>query len=132
MYQEALLWWVSNDGKIRGPAGKEGVVCPITRQDIALFSAMVLQDVEAHHDKTYTLTGSEDLTMTQIAEIIGDVTSKSVEYIDETDQEARESRAGDKAPEWLLNGEFTCTNDFPRERRLNDITLQHGSLRIQR
>jgi NAD(P)H dehydrogenase (quinone) len=104
LYQDVMIPFVLEDGSIRGPAGK-GKLCPIARQDIAHFSSKILEDAGAHKDKTYTLTGPEDLGLEEIASTIGRLQDRKVQYIDETDQEARESRASYNAPEWLLDGE---------------------------
>ena len=57
---------VGPDDVIRGPAG-DGKVPLVAQDDIADVAAVVLADPGAHVDATYTMTGPEALTLTEVA-----------------------------------------------------------------
>jgi uncharacterized protein YbjT (DUF2867 family) len=62
----------------------------------------VLADPSAHAGAAYDLTGPEALTFTEIAATISAATGRDVTYLDETIEEARESRASYGAPDWQM------------------------------
>ena len=99
LYLDVLPLWLGEDGVIRGPAG-DGAVSAVSRDDIAASAAGVLVDPGAHVGSTYDLTGPEDLTMAQAADIIGRVQGREVSFHDETIEEAYESRRRWPAPDW--------------------------------
>ncbi|GAA3197522.1 hypothetical protein GCM10020255_100390 [Rhodococcus baikonurensis] len=63
----------------------------------------VLQDLDSHVGQTYNLTGREALTLSEAASIITEVTGKRTTYVEETLEEAYESRASYNAPAWELD-----------------------------
>ncbi len=87
---------------IRGPAG-DGLVGAVARSDIAAVAVSVLQDLDSHVGQTYNLTGREALTLSEAASIITEVTGKRTTYVEETLEEAYESRASYNAPAWELD-----------------------------
>ncbi|MGG5171709.1 SDR family oxidoreductase [Pseudarthrobacter sp. J1738] len=90
------------DGVIRGPAGS-GTVAAVTRADVAEVAAVVLQNPSQHRNRTYSLTGPEELTLGEVAEILSAETGQQVRYHNETVDEAYESRASYSAPPWQLD-----------------------------
>jgi NAD(P)H dehydrogenase (quinone) len=99
-----MIHFVLEDNTIRGPAGK-GKTSPVARNDLSAVAATVLADPFAHENKTYTLTGPEEYDLGQIAAMISEHQNKKVAYIDETMEEAKISRSGSGAEDWLIDGE---------------------------
>jgi len=87
---------------MRGPAG-EGCVAIVARADVARTVSRVLENPEAHANQTYTLTGPEALTLTQVAAVITDVTGTPTTFYNETLDEAYASRASYNAPDWQVD-----------------------------
>jgi NAD(P)H dehydrogenase (quinone) len=101
-YIDVLPELVGEDDVLRGPAG-DGRLAAVTRADVARVAATVLKDPAAHANATYTLTGPEALTFTEVTQIISEVSGRSVTYHDETVEEAYASRRRWKAPQWLYD-----------------------------
>ncbi|GAB3254367.1 SDR family oxidoreductase [Kineosporia babensis] len=101
LYADFLPGLAGEDGVIRGPAGA-GRVAAVAQDDIAEVALAVLRDPAAHAGRTWDLTGPEALSLSEVAETITEVTGRSVHYLNETLDEARASRAGYGAPDWLL------------------------------
>ena len=99
MYIDVLPEIVGEDDVLRGPAG-DGRLAAVTRADVARVAAAVLREPTAHADATYTLTGPEALTLNEIADIIAEVSGRSVSYHNETVEEAYASRRKWDAPQW--------------------------------
>ncbi|WP_375385493.1 SDR family oxidoreductase [uncultured Microbacterium sp.] len=99
LYLDFLPALVGEDGVIRGPAGT-GRVAAVARDDIARVAARVLLDPAAHDGATYTLTGSEALTLDEVAGVVARETGRPVTFYDETIDEAYASRAKWNAPDW--------------------------------
>ena len=125
MYIDVLPEFVGEDDVLRGPAG-DGRLAAVTRADVARVAAAVLKDPAAHTDATYTLTGPEALTLTEVTQIISEVSGRSVTYHDETVEEAYASRRRRwKAPQWqydawvstytaIAAGDLACVTDDVR------------------
>lgn len=88
------------DGAIRGPAGN-GRVAWVAQDDLADVVAAVLASPVPHIGRTYNATGPEALTVAETAAILG------VEYVNETLEEARESRKKYAVSDWELEGWVT-------------------------
>lgn len=99
LYQDVLPTFVQPDGVIRGPAG-EGSFAPVARTDIARTAVRILLSPEQHRNRTYTLTGPEELTMDDVARILTEVTGGHIGYEDETYEEAMASRMRGQAARW--------------------------------
>jgi NAD(P)H dehydrogenase (quinone) len=102
LYADFFGAMVGDDGVIRGPAN-DGRVAAVAQDDIADVAAAVLQQPEAHRGATYNLTGPEALTLSEVADIITEVTGRSVSFYDETLDEAYASRAVYGAPDWQVD-----------------------------
>ncbi|UKA66685.1 SDR family oxidoreductase [Arthrobacter sp. FW306-05-C] len=101
-YLDFLPLMTGDDGVIRGPAG-DGVFSGVAREDIARSAHAVLRDPAIHKGMTYNLTGPEELSMAQAAEILSAGTGRTVRYQPETVEEAYASRASYGAPQWQLD-----------------------------
>jgi uncharacterized protein YbjT (DUF2867 family) len=99
MYMDFLPLFVA-EGVIRGPAGS-GRFAPVARDDLADAAEGVLLAGGEHDGHSYDLTGPEALSMAEVAGRLG------VEYVEETLEEARRSRAPTGAPDWEIEGWVT-------------------------
>ena len=105
IYLDYLPFFAGADGVIRGPAG-DGRVAAVARDDIAACAVAALLDPQ-HEGRAYELTGGVALTMPEAAEIIGRHAGREVTFVDETLEEARESRRPSGAPDWEIEGWVT-------------------------
>jgi NAD(P)H dehydrogenase (quinone) len=105
IYLDFVPFFAGADGVIRGPAD-DGRVAPVARDDVADVAVETLLSDE-HAGAAYGLTGPEAITMTEAAEIITRETGREVTFVDETLEEARESRRPSGAPEWEIEGWVT-------------------------
>ncbi|MFM6851636.1 MAG: SDR family oxidoreductase [Terrabacter sp.] len=102
LYLEFVDQMVGDDGVIRGPGG-EGWAAVVAHEDIAPVATAVLLDPSAHAGRTYSLTGPEALTFTEMAAVVSEVTGREVSFHDETVEEAYASRAVYGAPDWQVD-----------------------------
>ncbi|QYJ03793.1 NAD(P)H-binding protein [Nocardioides panacisoli] len=103
-YADILPLFADTEGVLRGPAG-EGRVAAVARADVADVAAAVLRDPAAHAGATYTLTGPEALTLTEVADRAGAVLGRPLRYLEETVEEAYASRRAGwpDTPDWQLD-----------------------------
>lgn len=101
-YTEVFRFFADDDGVIRGPAG-DGRVAAVSQRDVAAVAAHVLADPDRHAGATYDLTGPEALSLTEIADVLTDVTARPHRYEEETVDQARASRAPYGAPDWQVD-----------------------------
>jgi uncharacterized protein YbjT (DUF2867 family) len=93
---------VGEDGVIRGPAG-DGRAGMVARADVARSAAAVLQDPDRHATATYTLTGPEAMTLSDVAAELSRALGREVRFHDETIEEAYASRQKYGAPRWQVD-----------------------------
>ena len=105
IYLDFVPFLAGADGVIRGPAG-DGRVAAVARDDIADVALAALLSDE-HAGAAYELSGGEAFTMTEAAEIITRETGRDVRFVNETLEEARESRRPSGAPDWEIEGWVT-------------------------
>ena len=85
--------------EIKGPAGN-GKVSAVVRSDVSEVVAKILENPEKWENQTLNMTGPEELTMDEITEIASKHLGREIKYIDETIEEAYESRKIWKAEQW--------------------------------
>lgn len=102
LYSDFFPEMVGSDGVIRGPAAG-GRVAAVAQRDIAEAAAAILQQPDAHRNRTYELTGPEALTLQQVAAVLSDMRGEQVTYQPETIEAAYESRRQYGAPDWQLD-----------------------------
>jgi len=73
--------------------------------DLAEVAATVLTNT-GHEGQTYPLTGSEALTMTEVAERLSVVTGKPIQYVNVAPEEARSTNLANGMPLYLADGLF--------------------------
>lgn len=77
--------------EIRGPAGR-GRVSAVGRKDTSRVAAEILLNPKEWENQTLNLTGPEDLSMEEIVELLSKETGNAITYVDESVEEAYESR----------------------------------------
>ncbi len=102
LYMDFIPSMVGSDGVIRGPAG-DGRLAAVLRDDVAAAGAAVLTS-DGHDGRTYDLTGPDAFTLTEAAELMGQISDRAIRFHNETDREAFASRAGFGAPEFEVRG----------------------------
>ena len=87
------------NGEIRGPAGR-GRVSAVARKDTSRVAAKILLNPKEWENQTLNLTGPEDLSMEEIVELLSKETDNAITYVDESVEEAYESRKKWPAQNW--------------------------------
>jgi uncharacterized protein YbjT (DUF2867 family) len=106
LYLDYVPFIAGPDGVIRGPAGS-GHFAPVARRDVAEAAVAVLTSSGAHDGQSHDLTGPELISMLDAADALSRVSGREVTYIDETIEEAWESRRRFGAPDWEVEGWIT-------------------------
>ena len=86
-------------GEIKGPAGN-GKVSAVVRSDVSEVVAKILENPGKCENQTLNMTGPEELSMTEIVKAVSEYFGKEIKYIEETVEEAYESRKIWKAEQW--------------------------------
>lgn len=86
-------------GEIKGPAGN-GKVSAVVRSDVSEVVAKILENPGKCENQTLNMTGPEELSITEIAKTVSEYFGKEIKYIEETVEEAYESRKIWKAEQW--------------------------------
>ena len=86
-------------GEIKGPAGN-GKVSAVVRSDVSEVVAKILENPGKWENQTLNMTGPEELSMTEIVKAVSEYFGKEIKYIEETVEEAYESRKIWKAEQW--------------------------------
>jgi NAD(P)H dehydrogenase (quinone) len=100
IYLDVLPFFAA-EGEIRGPAG-DGSVAAVARDDVADVAVEALTG-DGHAGQAYPLTGPEAITMTEAAARLSAFIGRPIEYVEETVDEAWESRRPSGAPDWLID-----------------------------
>ena len=98
-YLDFLIDMALENGEIRGPAGS-GLVSAVARKDTSRVAAEILSQAKKWENQTLNLTGPEDLSMEEIVALLSKETGNSIRYVDETLEEAYESRKKWPAQTW--------------------------------
>ncbi|MDO4615841.1 MAG: SDR family oxidoreductase [Lachnospiraceae bacterium] len=122
-YMDFLMDLVLNYGEIKGPAG-EGRVSAVVRSDVAEVLAVILRDPERYENRVLNMTGPEDLSIKEVCERAGKVLNKQIPYIEETVEEAYESRKQWEAEQWEYDSwvsTYTAIRDGEQKGVSSDI-----------
>jgi len=112
LYLDFLPMMLWDDDVIRGPAADGRVAC-VSRDDVADVAVAVLMgsapysggaSPSPHLGATYNLTGPVALTLDDIAEAMARHSGRPITYLRESIDQARASRAGSGAPDWMVDG----------------------------
>ena len=98
-YLDFLIDIALENGEIRGPAGR-GRVSAVARKDTSRVAAEILLNPKEWENQTLNLTGPEDLSMEEIVALLSKETGDTIAYVDETVEEAYESRKKWPAQTW--------------------------------
>ena len=98
-YLDFLIDMALENGEIRGPAGS-GLVSAVARKDTSRVAAEILLNPKEWENQTLNLTGPEDLSMEEIVALLSKETGDAIAYVDETVEEAYESRKKWPAQTW--------------------------------
>lgn len=101
-YADFVPFFTGDDGVIRAPAG-DGEVSWISRDDIADTVVAALQ-TDDYVGEALENTGPEALDFHETAAVLSRVTGSRITYVEETEDEAWESRRPTGAPEWEIEG----------------------------
>lgn len=105
LYLDFVPWIASADGIVRGPAG-DGRLAPVARSDVAETVVAVLTTRE-HDGATYDNTGPEAMSLAGAAAELSRASGREIRYVDETIEQAWESRRPTGAPDWEIEGWIT-------------------------
>jgi NAD(P)H dehydrogenase (quinone) len=105
IYLDFIPLFAGEDRVIRGPAG-DGRLAPVARDDVADVAAIALTE-DGHVGQSYPMTGDESMTLAEAAATLSRVAGVEVRFVDETKEEARESRKPSGAPDWMIEGWIT-------------------------
>ena len=86
-------------GEIKGPA-ENGKVSAVVRSDVSEVAVKILENPGKWENQTLNMTGPEELSMTEIVKAVSEYLGKEIKYIEETVEEAYESRKIWKAEQW--------------------------------
>ena len=92
-YLDFLIDMALENGKIRGPAGS-GLVSAVSRKDTSRVAAEILLNPKEWENQSLNLTGPE------IVALLSKETGDAIEYVDESVEEAYESRKKWPAQTW--------------------------------
>ena len=98
-YLDFLIDMALENGEIRGPAGS-GLVSAVARKDTSRVAAEILLNPKEWENQALNLTGQEDLSMEEIVALLSKETGKDITYLDESVEEAYESRKKWPAQTW--------------------------------
>ena len=98
-YLDFLLDIALENGEIRGPAGS-GQVSAVARKDTSRVAAEILLHAKKWKNQTLNLTGPEELSMEEIVALLSKETGNAITYVDESVEEAYESRKKWPAQTW--------------------------------
>ena len=98
-YLDFLIDIALENGEIRGPAGS-GLVSAVARKDTSRVAAEILLNPKEWKNQSLNLTGPEDLSMQEIVVLLSKETSNAITYVDESIEEAYESRKKWPAQTW--------------------------------
>lgn len=91
---------IKEQGKIFMPLG-DGAVSYVDSRDVAAIAVAALTEA-GHQGKAYEITGSEALTLHQVAEILGKGIGKEIAYVDIPEEAAAEAMTEMGMPEFLV------------------------------
>lgn len=123
-YQDVLPWFFDDEGVLRGPAG-DGRFAPVARRDVVDVAVATLLD-DDWADHALRLTGPELVTMAELAERVGAITNRDLRFVDETREEAYDSRRAGwpDAEEYLLDAwvsTYTAVADGSQDVVTDDV-----------
>jgi uncharacterized protein YbjT (DUF2867 family) len=127
-YMDFIPFFAGPERTFRGPAG-DGRLSPVSRDDVAAVAVQVLATPGAHDGKVYGLTGPELFSLAEAAERLTAHTGEPYSYVEETIEEAWESRRPSGAPDWMIEGwisTYTAIADGSLNQLSSDVEAVTG------
>lgn len=127
-YMDFIPYFAGPEGTFRGPAG-HGRLSPVSRDDVAAVAIQVLSSPGAHDGRAYGLTGPELFSLTEAAARLTAYTGEPYSYVEETVEEAWESRRPNGAPDWMIEGwvsTYTAIADGSLDQLSGDVEAITG------
>jgi NAD(P)H dehydrogenase (quinone) len=106
LYLDFVPQLVGADGVVRGPAGN-GAFGGVARDDVTDALAAILADPAAHAGAVYELTGPRTITLQEAADLMSEVSGRTIGYYNEPIQEAFESRMDPDVEDWQIDAWVT-------------------------
>jgi uncharacterized protein YbjT (DUF2867 family) len=109
-FMQNFIRWYSETIKEQGafylPAGDTKVGFVDVRDIAAVAVKALTEDDEngKHKNKAYTITGPEELSYYQVAEILSNATGRKIDYVNISEEEARRAMKDMEISDWLING----------------------------
>lgn len=129
LYADIAPYLFGEDGVLRGPAGN-GRVALVARSDIAAVAEVVLRDPSVHADATYTPTGPEALTLSEVAQRVGAALQRDLRFEDERVEDAYAwRREAYGAEQWQLDAwvsTYTAVADGSMATTTDDVQRLTG------
>ncbi len=127
-YSEFFADMILEGGELRGPAG-DGVASFVSREDIALVAATILANPRNWKNVTLNMTGPEELSLSDLVKITRDALGTDIPYINETEEEAYQSRESYGVPDWQVEAwvsTYTAIRDGETAGLTDDIERVTG------
>ncbi|HEX4753377.1 MAG TPA: SDR family oxidoreductase [Solirubrobacterales bacterium] len=127
-YMDFIPFFAGPERTFRGPAG-DGRLSPVSRDDVAAVAVQVLSALGAHDGRAYGLTGPELFSLTEAAERLTAYTGEPYSYVEETIEEAWESRRPSGAADWMIEGwvsTYTAIADGSLDQLSGDVEAVTG------
>jgi uncharacterized protein YbjT (DUF2867 family) len=102
-YADFIPFFAGPERVFRGPAGS-GRLAPVARDDVAAVAVEVLLAGGAHDGNALALTGPEAFDLTSAAKRLEALAEEPYSYVEETIEEAWESRRPSGAEDWMIEG----------------------------
>lgn len=94
---------------------KDGKISLVDARDIAAVAVAALTE-EGHVGQTYSVTGPEALSYTDIADKLSAVLGRKITYVDVPPEAARQGMLGAGVPAWAVDGTIKLFAEFSLSR----------------
>ena len=101
--------WFTHEMKTKGTLSipmRDAKTAPVDIRDIVRASSVILSE-EGHEGKVYNLTGSELLSLQEIAEKLSAVTNQKITYINASPSDFKQTLIRASVPEWFAEAAAT-------------------------
>jgi len=107
-FMQNFLWFTQEmraNGTLSLPM-KDAKTVPIDIRDVVRVASVILTE-EGHEEKTYNLTGSELLSLQEIAEKLSTVTNQKITYMDASPLDFKQTLIRSGVPAWFAEAVAT-------------------------
>ncbi|MBD1866523.1 SDR family oxidoreductase [Cyanobacteria bacterium FACHB-471] len=121
--------WFSHEMRTKGTLSlpmRDAKTAPIDIRDVVRVGSAILTE-EEHEGKTYNLTGSELLSLAEIAEKLSIVANQKITYIDASSLDFKQTLIQSNVPEWFAEAVTTSWQIASKGKpTLTDVVTQIG------